>query len=49
MDYFEYDFSHYSVDELKALFAEAKKRCNSDDISVILKEVAKMLKEVQNN
>ena len=49
MNYFEYDFSHFSEEEFNTLFAEAKKRCNSDDISVILKEVAKMLKEAQNN
>ena len=49
MDYFEYDFSHYSKEELKTLFDEAKKRCKSDELSDILKEVAKMLKEVQNN
>ena len=49
MDYFEYDFSHFSEDEFKALFAEAKKRCNSDDISLIIKEIVKMLKEVQSN
>ena len=49
MKIYEHDLSHLSDDELNALFDEARKRCKSDDLKIILFEISRILNEKQNN
>ena len=49
LEFFEYNFPYLSENEFNMLFAEAKKLCNSDDVSVILKKMIELLNIAQNN